>query len=399
MKSIDDKWTELKLSPEYLEDIRESMARRIREGLKTDTGEIKALATYLPPPEIKSGGRAIVIDIGGTNIRAALVNISPEGDVTIENGPAVTPLLPNWGNADDFFCCQAELALSLSPPTGLPIGYCFSYPTTATPERDGILIRWNKQLQVPDVVGKKVGELLLAAFRKRGYNSSGISILNDTVAALLGADLEFRERGGFCDFIGLIVGTGTNMAAYLPTRLLSAKLLNDDYTHKSMAVNLESGNFSPPHLSRFDYKLDATRKNSGLQLMEKTVSGRFIPQIFSFIKEGRTAPPYPKTRDVFNLAFKAGNAPDGLLALTLINRSADLVAGGLAGLIDILNSPGKVGILAEGGVINNNPEYYTRVMEKLALLLQDNPKNPTRFNILQMENANLIGAAAAALCT
>jgi len=294
METYNDKWTDLELSLGDLEDIRESMARRIREGLKKDTGEIKALATYLPPPEIKSRGRAIVIDIGGTNIRAALVNLSPEGDVTIEKGPAITPLLPDWEKSDDFFICQADLALSLSLPTGLPIGYCFSYPTSATPERDGILIRWNKQLKVPDVVGKKVGKLLLAAFRKRGYNSSGISILNDTVAALLGADLEFRERGGFSDFIGLIVGTGTNMAAYLPTRLLSAKLLDDDYTHDSMAINLESGNFSPPHLSRFDYKLDATRKNAGLQLMEKTVSGRFIPQIFSFIKDGPPAPPLPQ---------------------------------------------------------------------------------------------------------
>ena len=397
MNSTNEEWEELKLFPEDLEDIRKAMTGRIREGLKKEGGQIKALATYLPPPSIESGGRAMVIDIGGTNIRAAIISFSSEGKVLIEKGPAVTPLISNWDQAEDFFGCQSDLALSLSPPPGLPIGYCFSYPTTATPDRDGILIRWNKQLKVPDVVGQKVGDLLLSAFRERGYRSSGIAILNDTVAALLGADLEFSAKGGFSDFIGLIVGTGTNMAAYLPTQLLSAKLLNDDYAHERMAVNLESGNFSPPHLSRFDYELDATRKNAGLQLMEKTVSGRFIPQIFSFIKEGRTAPPYPKTRDVFNLAYKHGDSPDGVLALTLINRSADLVAAGLSGLIDILNSPGKVGILAEGGVINNNPEYYNRVREKLAGLLQDNPRNPTRFALLQMENANLIGAAAAAL--
>jgi len=397
MNSIDEKWSKLKLSREDLEDIRKAIAERIREGLKEDGGQIKALATYLPPPSVESGGRAMVIDIGGTNIRAAIISFSSDGKVILEKGPAVTPLLPNWDQAKEFFYCQADLALSLSPPPGLPIGYCFSYPTAATPDRDGILIRWNKQLQVPDVVGKKVGELLLSAFRGRGYRSSGIAILNDTVAALLGGDLEFRAQEKFSDFVGLIVGTGTNMASYLPTRILSGKLLDNDFAHERMAVNLESGNFSPPHLSRFDYKLDATRKNAGLQLMEKTVSGRFIPQIFSFIKEGRTSPPYPKTLDVFNLAYKDGDSPEGILALTLINRSADLVAAGLAGLIDILNSPGKVGIMAEGGVINNNPEYYTRVREKLAGLLQDNPRNPTRFALLQMENANLIGAAAAVL--
>lgn len=397
MDSAKDKWRELKLSPEDLEDIRRTMTERIREGLKKEDGEIKALATYLPPPSLESGGRAMVIDIGGTNIRAAIISFSPDGKATFERGPIITPLLSNWAKAKDFFAYQAELALSLSPPPELPLGYCFSYPTSATPDRDGILIRWNKQLHVPDVVGEKVGRLLLAAFRERGYTSSGIAIINDTVAALLGANLEFGATGEFRDFIGLIVGTGTNMAAYLPTRLLAAKLLNNDYDHEKMAVNLESGNFYPPHLSRLDKELDATRNNTGLQLMEKTVSGRFIPQIFSFIKEGRTTPPYPNTRDLFNLAYKNEDSPDEVLALTLINRSADLVAAGLAGLIDLLNSPGKVGILAEGGVINNNPEYHSRVQEKLAELIDDNPQNPTRFALIQMKNANLIGAAAAVL--
>ena len=397
MSSENDRWKELKLSPDELEDIRKTMSERIRDGLKKDDGEIKALATYLPPPSVEEGGRAMVIDIGGTNIRAAIISFSLQGKATIEKGPAVTPLLSNWEKAEDFFECQADLSLSLSPPPDLPIGYCFSYPTSATPDRDGILIRWNKQLNVPDVVGKKVGKLLLAAFQERGYQSPRIAILNDTVASLLGANLKFDAMGEFSDFIGLIVGTGTNMAAYLPTKLLSSKLLDHNFAHKKMAVNLESGNFHPPHLSRFDNNLDATRKNTGLQLMEKSVSGRFIPQIFSFIKEGRITPPYPDTREVFNLAYKNGDSPDGALALALINRSADLVAAGLAGLIDLLNSPGKIGILAEGGVINNNPEYHSRVREKLAALLHDNPKNPARFALLQMENANLIGAAAAAL--
>ncbi|MEA1927532.1 MAG: hypothetical protein U9N73_04950 [Candidatus Auribacterota bacterium] len=397
MSLDNDCWSELKLSPEDLEGVRKEMARRIREGLNIDDGEIKALATYLPPPAVESGGSAIVIDIGGSNIRAAVISFSPEGEVAIKNGPAVTPLLPDWDSAEEFFACQADLALSLSPPPGLPIGYCFSYPTSATPDRDGVLIRWNKQLQVPDVVGEKVGDLLLSAFRYRKYISPKIAVLNDTVAALLGGHLEFGPRGEFSDFIGLIVGTGTNMAAYFPTRLLSEKLIDHDYPHKNMAVNLESGNFHPPHLSQFDEKLDATRKNTGLQLMEKTVSGRFIPQIFSFIQEHRSGPPYPDTREVFRLGYENRESQEGTLALTLITRSADLVAAGLAGLIDLLDSPGKIGILAEGGVINNNPEYHDRVENKLARLLQDNPENPTRFALLRMENANLIGAAAAAL--
>jgi len=164
-----------------------------------------------------------------------------------------------------------------------------------------------------------------------------------------------------------------------------------------MAVNLESGNFHPPSLSRFDDEFDAAGPTPGSHRVEKAVSGKFIPQLFSFIEEGRTSPPYPETKEIFQLAQQDRDSPKGALALALINRSADLVAAGLAGLIDTLGSSGNIGILAEGGVINHNPDYKKRVREKLALLLDDDPLSPRRFALLQLENVNLIGAAAAAL--
>jgi len=165
------------------------MSERIRDGLKKDDGEIKALATYLPPPSVEEGGRAMVIDIGGTNIRAAIIVSLLRVKSQLRKVRQLLPFSRTGRKPRDFFECQADLSLSLSPPPGLPIGYCFSYPTSATPDRDGILIRWNKQLNVPDVVGKKVGKLLLAAFQERGYQSPRIAILNDTVASLLGANL------------------------------------------------------------------------------------------------------------------------------------------------------------------------------------------------------------------
>lgn len=397
MQAKEKKWEGLKLSSEDLEDIRKTMTARISQGLKKDGEEIEALVTYLPPSKVESGCSAIAIDLGGSNLRAALISFSPQGIITVTKGPVTAQLPSNWDKAGDFFRYQTDLALSLSPPPGLPIGYCFSYPTTATPDRDGILIRWNKQFNVPDVVGKRVGSLLLSAFRERNYHSSQAAIVNDTVASLLAANLKFGATKEFDDFIGLIVGTGTNMAAYLPVHLLAGKLHGIAYGHDKMAVNLESGNFHPPHLSSSDNKLDLTRKNTGLQMLEKTVSGRFMPQLFSFIKEGRTTPPCPETSAIFNLAYGKGLAPDRELALAIVNRSADLVAAGLAGLIDILKSPGKIGIITEGGVINNHREYRNRVREKLAGLLNDNPHHPTRFRLLRMENANLIGAVAALL--
>ncbi|MFH1038257.1 MAG: hypothetical protein V1789_06265 [PVC group bacterium] len=397
MKTTKSRLKGLVLSRGELEDIRATLAERIREGLKKEEGEIGALPTYLAPPGAGGGGEALVIDIGGTNIRAAGIRMTGSGTVVISPEPATTPLVSEWDSAASFFDRQAELALFLGPASNLPIGYCFSYPFRAMPGGDAVLLYWTKQLNVPGVAGHKVGEMLLNAFRKRGYRPRWVRVLNDTVAALMGGDLAFRKGGRFATFIGLIVGTGTNMAAYFPTSLLAAKVSEAEFGHAKMAVNLESGNYHPPHLTRFDDELDATYPHVGEHRLEKAVSGKFLPQLYTFIRDGRSTPPFPTTRELFELARQRPETPDSALARAIVNRSADLVAACLAGLIDTLETEGRVGILGEGGVINNNPEYRERLTRQLATLLGDSPEDSSRFDILQLENVNLIGAAAAAL--
>ncbi len=385
----------LKLELSDLEEIRSAMAERIREGLSSGEGEIAALPTFIFPPRPETEGKALVIDIGGTNLRAAIVEISPGGEVRLISPPAVRPLKLEWESAEDFFTLQAELALSLNPPEGLPLGYCFSYPSKALPDGDAVHLQWNKDLRVPGVIGNRVGKLLREAFERQGCSVPRVRVLNDTVAALLGGDLVFRRRIQFETFIGLIVGTGTNLAAYFPAGRLGERIPGELRGMGPMAVNLESGNFHPPHLSPFDDELDAGREDAGLQRLEKAVSGRFLPQLFSYIREGRTSPPFPDTREIFELA-RDGDSGEIRTARLIVNRSAAVVAAALAGLIDTLETVGKIGILTEGGVINKNPEYRERARGRLAELLGDDPARPERFQFLQLENVNLIGAAAAA---
>ncbi len=385
----------LELSTARLQEIRRAMTEKIREGLPSGEAEIAALPTFLAPPRPEEAGSALVIDIGGSNIRAAVVGIAPGEGVRLRGEPAAAPLELKWNSAEEFFDCQAELALSLDPPEGLPLGYCFSYPSRALPDGDALHLQWNKDLEVPGVIGKKVGELLREALERKGYTAPRVRVLNDTVAALLGGDLAFRRSGGFAAFIGLIVGTGTNMAAYFPAGRLGEKVPRDFREADLMAVNLESGNFHPPHLSPFDDRLDAGREDAGKQRLEKAVSGKFLPELFTYIREGRTEPPCPETREIFELARNVRDE-EGKTARLIVNRSADLVAAGLAGLIDTLGAKGKIWILAEGGVVNHNPEYRERVRNQLAELLGDDPDRPRGFALLQLENVNLIGAAAAA---
>lgn len=386
----------LELERGDLEEIRRAMAERIRKGLSSGTGEIATLPAFLCPPRPKEAGPALVIDIGGTNLRAAAVEISPEGAGRLARKPALRPLDLEWDSTEDFFDCQAELALSLGPPDGLPLGYCFSYPSRALPDGDAVLLQWHKELRVPGVIGNKVGKLLRESLARKGYTSPRVRVLNDTVAALIGGDLAYRRGGEFTAFIGLVVGTGTNLAAYFPAHLLGERIPEELRGMDPMAVNLESGNFHPPHLSPFDDELDAGREDAGRQRLEKAVSGRFLPQLFSYILEGRREPPFPAARAIFELAGDH-RSPRGETARLIVNRSADLVAASLAGLIDTLETDGRIGILAEGGLIRHNPDYRKRLAGRLAELLGDDPVRPDRFKLLQLKNNNLIGAAAAVL--
>jgi hexokinase len=95
----------------------------------------------------------------------------------------------------------------------------------------------------------------------------------------------------------------------------------------------------------------------------------------------------------------------GAIAQALINRSADLVAAALGGLIGAYTPQdgGKdVGILAEGSLFWKTPGYSDRVIATLARLLAPGESAniipiPTDAVSGQRLDPNWIGAASAAL--
>ena len=93
------------------------------------------------------------------------------------------------------------------------------------------------------------------------------ALANDTVGVLVaGAYLDPR-----CD-MGLIVGTGTNMAVSMPAELTGRP--------GEMVINMECGNFDGVGLIQtpYDRRLDAESDTDG-QLLEKMVSGRYLGEI------------------------------------------------------------------------------------------------------------------------
>lgn len=380
-----------------LENIRGALAAKIRRGLSKDGEEIKALPAYLPPPSPSIQGRSLVLDTGGTNMRAAVVEVSESG-ARVVDGP-LKQKVPDGRDgkkvtSEDFFGAHRELVIGLKTARGLPIGYCFSYPSTVTPECDARLIKWTKGLEIEGVEGTLVGSALKKTLAGARLEPGAIAVLNDTVACLLGGAVATRGKN-YSGVIGLIAGTGSNIASFFQRDRIE-KLSSSVAWSGEMAVNLESGNFNPPHLTPWDDALDAESKNPGAQRFEKAASGYYLPYLFKKIM--------PQVED-FDPALGSSllaqlrdygpeDSLPGKVAGLLLDRAADLIAAALAAVVDVTDKPGKFGILAEGGLFWGISGFADRVTATLNKLLEGGPASA---EILRLEDANLIGSACAAL--
>jgi hexokinase len=398
----------LELSHERLARVRDRLAQSIRAGLAKPGQEIKALPAYLRRPKPGISGRAVVLDVGGSKMRAAAVEMT-NGEARLL-GPIVENEMMQRAareevSRDEFFAAQAELVLRAYPEftPGFTLGYCFSYPATITPQGEAVLIEWTKGIRVADSIGQNVGALLAHALRRRGAEVGRIPVLNDTVASLMAAA---AIAPGEDRPVGLIVGTGTNMAGFFPVGEI-AKLgdARDGWLDgETMAVNLESGDFSPREiLGEWDAALDAALlpEQRGKQRFEKAVSGRYLPRLL-WLAAGSEAcrkAGFDIEDPACDAARVAGLRTDpivGAVATALFDRSADLIAAGLAGMIAAFGPSRRVGILGEGGLFLNTPGYQERIAATLQALLP--PAREAMF-VAAPDHvpANFLGAAAAAL--
>lgn len=398
----------LAFEPGQLEELRSTFRERIARGLASDGDEVKALSAYLPPPDPDLAGQAVVVDIGGTNLRAALVELEGRGKARIVRGP-IKERLPVRDpdihlTPERFFDLQAELTAQLEPPPGLPVGYCFSYPAEILPNRDGRLLAWTKGIELSGVVGTLVGSALFAALERAGLHPKHVRVLNDTVASMLGGATVFSELEP-ASFIGLIVGTGTNMSGFFSAaQAPKLKKLLDGVgeqrasakgaTSPRMAINLESGNLDPPHLTSWDDEIDQASDNPGRQRFEKAVSGHYLPYLFERILPDQPGyDPEEGSKTLVDYRDRSLEAKPLAVAGALLARSADLVAAGLAAVVDLYDASGPVGIVAEGSLIWNDPKFAPHVRATLATLLGSDE----RAKLLRLDDANLFGSACAAL--
>ncbi len=214
----------------------------------------------------------IVLDAGGTNLRVATVRFDAQGRPRIEDfAKHRMPGTHGELGATAFYTALTDALMPVLPKAE-SIGFCFSYPAEVTPTCDARLLRWTKQVQVPEVVGTMVGSGLAQALAARGFTRR-VTVLNDTVATLLAGKSAGLARH-YSSYVGFILGTGTN-TAYVE-RNANIRKRRDLSAAGAMAVNVESGSFGRAPRSRFDEQFDATTADPGAYTFEKMISGAYL---------------------------------------------------------------------------------------------------------------------------
>lgn len=267
---------EILMHPELtdIQAVTELFMSEMDKGLIGETTSIPMIPTYIsaygvPPNNVP----VIAVDAGGTNLRVGLV--------TFINGKPELSRLEKYSmpgslfqiSSDEFF---SELAEKIFPLTAVSdnIGFCFSYPAEIFFNRDGKIIHLTKEVSVTDSEGRVIGQELKKKLREMGVSKDlRFTLLNDTVASLMGGVAEFT-LSGFDGICGLILGTGYNTCCLEKGENISKLLKASD-----MIINCESGNFTKAVRGRVDEVIDTTSENPDVNTMERMLSGAYIGKL------------------------------------------------------------------------------------------------------------------------
>ena len=398
-------------------------------GLAGDTSSLRMIPTYIDADSlIPLNEPVIAIDAGGTNFRAATVHFNHDAKPVIENFKQYPmPGLDEEVTKDNFFTTIAEYTKHVIDKSQ-KIGFCFSYPTEIFPDKDGMLIRFCKEVQAKEVEGEIIGKSLNNAIEASGYGGcKHIVLLNDTVATLLAGKSAFQNRV-FESYIGFILGTGTN-CCYIEQNSNITKKKHLDPA-KSQIVNVESGAFGKGPRGTIDLQFDESTVEPGMYTFEKMISGGYLgPLCLATIHVAASEGLFSKnsaeklkrienleTKDINDFLHCPATSKNPLASacqpahekdrITLhylidrmVERAAKLTAINISSAV-IKSQKGKnpcfpVCITAEGTVFHGLKSLKQRVQYYLKSYLEE--KKQCYYEIAHIADATLIGAAIAGL--
>jgi hexokinase len=399
----------------------------MEKGLSPEGSSLAMLPTYIETErELPRDKPVIVMDAGGTNFRVATVTFPNRGEPEIADFQVFSmPGIEKSLSKDAFFGTMAGYVKDVIDRSD-SVGFCFSYPIKMSPNKDGKVLYFSKEIKADEAVGHMIGASLNEAIGRAGLGpAKNMVLLNDTVATLL-AGRGVSAGRDFGSFIGFILGTGTNTAYIEQNRNINKT--KDLDANKSQIVNVESGGFAKAPRGRVDEDFDAASAKPGINVFEKMISGAYLgplcgATIQAAANAGFFSPVAAKnlaqlrqtdTKEIGEFLTSGGKADGPLSAAlagaddiaiacelidALIERAAKLTATNLSSAV-IKSGKGQdaarpVCIVAEGTTFYKLADLKARVERYLDEYLVETKKR--HYAIVSVDNATLLGAAIAGL--
>ena len=382
LRSLDQRWN---LSTPKARNIIDEFKRQMALGMLGDpSGSLAMIKTFVPKTEHFYPGTYIGLDLSGTNLRIVVLTIN-QNQKLIDTPSIQLYRIPShlkkksWGREStsrDLFrfvasCLVRTLADKTLKDIRLRVGFTFAFPTHMIAVDQGILLRWTKEWDLPDLVGQDPVQGLTSSCHAIGLTGLKINALvNDTVGTLILGYFQDRRT-----LAGGILGTGTNLASWL-----------DD-----MAINFECGNFDfgflkNQILTSVDRELDSQSLDPGKQLFEKMVAGRYLGDLLRrlLIKFAPAESPYKQDSvTAFDLSQLVADKGDLLetqnflerlglqdnqlevreltvsLARIILKRSAQLIALAMVATVEYVDPSLKRShiLTVDGSLFEHAPGY------------------------------------------
>jgi hexokinase len=279
-----------------------AMSRALRKDYrdKLEHSQACMLPTFCTSlPSGQEQGKFIALDLGGSTFRVALVELcgrrsdrdsmsileitSHKIDESVRRLPGVQFF--------DWMAARIHEVLSKDGDSHLlndvvPLGFCWSFPLEQTSPRSGKMQGMGKGFAcAQDTLGQDLGELLESACSRIGLHVRVDAIVNDGCATLLSNAYLNPSTS-----MGLILGTGTNAACYLPTSTIGLSKFgrrNSAWFNAAdrVIVNTEVSMFGNGILpkSTWDEALNKAHSLPDFQPLEYMITGRYLGELMRLI--------------------------------------------------------------------------------------------------------------------
>ena len=269
-----------------------------------------------------------------------------------------------------------------------------------------------------------LGEHLNASLAKFGIKEKNITVINDTVAAMLAGISENLNRK-YSNYFGFIYGTGINMC-YAEESSRIGKIAGIRKVPKVMGINMEHGDYNGFTQGKLDIVLDSETPDPGNHPFEKMISGAYFGKLLYLTMQKACV------NEMYSKAFAKGFESveeitlknvdefilypegDGLLASLcdsstdreityyiideLYERAARMVTVTLCGVMEASETGydplEPVCITVEGTAYSRSPIFPKKLQACIDRYIV--PKG-LYCDIVQVRDADLIGTAIAAL--